>query len=165
VWGVIASGVLALLAVAFLLRDRRPAALVTAGVTAALAPLLWDLVLRHTGGDFLVDAPGYVFPASHEDAGSGVLATALSALALGFGSLAAETGREIAENGRAVDSNPAAVVSSVAAHQAQPRIASPVPCARGRAVGDHWLGVRTSTDARRLGGAHPGRTTAKGRFP
>ena len=90
-WGVVASGVLAVLAVAFLLRDRRPAVLVT-----ALAPLLWDLVLRHTGGDFFVDAPGYVFPVSYEDAGSGVLATALSALALGFGPLAAATGRRVA---------------------------------------------------------------------
>jgi hypothetical protein len=96
VWGVIASGALAVLAVAFLLRDRRPAVLITAGATAALAPLLWDLVLRHTGGDFFVDAPGYVFPISYEDAGSGVLATALSALALGFGPLAAETGRRVA---------------------------------------------------------------------
>jgi hypothetical protein len=95
-WGVVASGVLAVLAVAFLLRDRRPAVLVTAGVSAALAPLLWDLVLRHTGGDFFVDAPGYVFPVSYEDTGSGVLATALSALALGFGPLAAETGRRVA---------------------------------------------------------------------
>ena len=85
-----------MLAVAFLLRDRRPAVLVTAGVSAALAPLLWDLVLRHTGGDFFVDAPGYVFPVSHEDTGSGVWATALSALLLGFGPLRADPGRRLA---------------------------------------------------------------------
>jgi len=29
--------------------------------------LLWDLILRHTSGDFIVDAPGYVFPVSFED--------------------------------------------------------------------------------------------------
>jgi hypothetical protein len=95
-WGVIASGVLAGLAVAFLLRDRRPEVLITAGVSAALAPLLWDLVLRHTGGDFFVDAPGYVFPVSYEDTGSGVFTTALAALALGFGPLGAATGRKVA---------------------------------------------------------------------
>ena len=39
----------------------------TAGVSAALGPLAWNLILRHTGGDFFVDAPGYVFPVSYED--------------------------------------------------------------------------------------------------
>jgi hypothetical protein len=95
-WGVALSAALAVLAVAFLLRDRRPAVLVTAGLSAGLAPLLWDLILRHTGGDFFVDAPGYVFPVSYEDTGSGVFATALSALALGFGPLAAANGRRVA---------------------------------------------------------------------
>ena len=37
-----------------------------------------------------------MFPVSYEDAGSGVLATALSALALGFGPLAAAPGRRVA---------------------------------------------------------------------
>ena len=95
-WGVVLSGALAALAVAFLLRDRRPAVVATAGISAALAPLLWDLVLRHTGGDFFVDAPGYVFPVSYEDAGSGVFTTALAALALGFGPLARDPGRRLA---------------------------------------------------------------------
>jgi hypothetical protein len=90
------SGLVAVLAVAFLLRDRRPAVLVAAGLSAALAPLLWDLILRHTGGDFFVDAPGYVFPVSYEDTGSGVFATALSALVLGFGPLGTATGRRLA---------------------------------------------------------------------
>ena len=96
VWGVVLSGVLASLAVAFVLRDRRPAVVATAGISAALAPLLWDLILRHTGGDFFVDTPGYVFPVSYEDTGSGVFATALSALVLGFGPLHAATGRRLA---------------------------------------------------------------------
>ena len=96
IWGVIASGVLALVAVWALLRDRRPAVLATAAASAALGPLLWDLILRHTGGDFFVDAPGVVFPVSFEDTGSGVFATALAALALGLGPLRAATGRRTA---------------------------------------------------------------------
>ena len=95
-WGVVLSGVLAALAVAFLVRERRPAVVATAGISAALAPLLWDLILRHTGGDFFVDAPGYVFPVSFEDTGSGVFATALALLTLGFGPLARDTGRRLA---------------------------------------------------------------------
>jgi hypothetical protein len=98
IWGVVASGVLAVLAVWFLLRDRRPAVLAATAAAAAVGPLLWDLVLRHTGGDFFVDAPGYVFPVSFEDAGSGVFATALGALVLGFGPLRAAAGRRLALN-------------------------------------------------------------------
>jgi hypothetical protein len=59
-------------------------------------PLLWDLVLRHTGGRFFTDAPGLVFPVSYEDTGSGVFATALAGLLLGFGPLSATTGRRVA---------------------------------------------------------------------
>ena len=54
--------------------------IVVAGVAATLAPLLWDLILRHTGGRFFTDAPGVVFPVSYEDTGSGVFATALASL-------------------------------------------------------------------------------------
>jgi hypothetical protein len=96
IWGVIASGVLVVLAVWFLLRERRPGVAVAAAVAAMLGPLLWDLILRHTGGDFFVDAPGYVFPVSFEDTGSGVFATAIGALLLGFGPLRADTGRRVA---------------------------------------------------------------------
>ena len=96
IWGVIASGVLAVVAVRFLLRDRRPAVLAASAAAAMLGPLLWDLVLRHTGGDFFVDAPGYVFPVSFEDTGSGVFATAIAALVLGFGPLRSDTGRRVA---------------------------------------------------------------------
>jgi len=96
IWGVVASGVLAVLAVRFLLRDRRPGVLVAAAVAAMLGPLAWDLILRHTGGDFFVDAPGYVFPVSFEDTGSGVFATAIGALVLGFGPLRSDSGRRVA---------------------------------------------------------------------
>jgi hypothetical protein len=57
-WGVFASAVLAALALRFLLRERDPAVLATGAVAALVGPLLWDLILRHTGGKFLVDAPG-----------------------------------------------------------------------------------------------------------
>ena len=67
--------------------------LVVAGIASGLAPLLWDLILRHTGGRFFTDAPGLVFPVSYKDAGSGVFATALAALLLGFGPLSVATGR------------------------------------------------------------------------
>jgi hypothetical protein len=93
---VIASGVLALLALRLVLRERRPAVLAAGAVAALLGPLLWDLILRHTGGDFFVDAPGYVFPVSFEDTGSGVFATALAALVLGLGPQRAATGRRVA---------------------------------------------------------------------
>jgi hypothetical protein len=52
--------------------------------------------LRHTGGDFFVDAPGVVFPVSFEDTGSGVFATAIGALLLGFGPLRAASGLRVA---------------------------------------------------------------------
>jgi hypothetical protein len=96
IWGVVASGVVAVVAVRLFLRDRRAAVLAASGAAALLGPLLWDLILRHTGGDFFVDAPGDVFPVSFEDTGSGVFATALAALVLGFGPLRADSGRRVA---------------------------------------------------------------------
>ena len=96
IWGVLASAALALIGVWFLLKERRVGVLVASVVAALLGPLLWDLVLRHTGGKFLVDAPGYVFPVSYEDTGSGIWATAIAALLLGFGPLRDDTGRRLA---------------------------------------------------------------------
>jgi hypothetical protein len=96
IWGVLASAVLALVGAWFLLRERRRPVLVATAVAALLGPLLWDLILRHTGGKFLVDAPGYVFPVSWEDTGSGVFAAAIAALVLGFGPLRADVGRRVA---------------------------------------------------------------------
>jgi hypothetical protein len=98
IWGVLASAVLALVGAWFLLRERRRPVLVATAVAALLGPLLWDLILRHTGGKFLVDAPGYVFPVSWEDTGSGVFAAAIAALVLGFGPLRADVGRRVALN-------------------------------------------------------------------
>ena len=95
-FGVAASAVVAVAAVRVLLRERRLDVIVVAGIAAALAPLLWDLILRHTGGRFFTDAPGFVFPVSYEDTGSGVFATALAALLLGFGPSRAATGRKVA---------------------------------------------------------------------
>jgi hypothetical protein len=93
---VAASAVLAAVAVALLQRERRVSVLGAGALAAALGPLLWDLILRHTGGDFFVDAPGVVFPGSFEDTGSGVFATALGVLLLGFGPLRAASGRRLA---------------------------------------------------------------------
>jgi len=84
--------------VRLLLRERGLAVIVSGGLASALAPLLWDWILRHTGGRFFTDAPGVVFPVSYEDTGSGVFATALSALLLGFGTLRAASGRRLALN-------------------------------------------------------------------
>jgi hypothetical protein len=96
IWGILASALLAAVAVRVLLRERRPGVVAVAAAAALLGPLLWDLILRHTGGDFFVDAPGVVFPVSFEDTGSGVFATAIAALALGFGPLRADRGRHVA---------------------------------------------------------------------
>jgi hypothetical protein len=96
IFGVIVSAALAGLAVWLLFRERRPVVLATAAAAALLGPLLWDLILRHTGGDFFTDAPGVVFPVSFEDTGSGVFATAVGAVLLGLGPLAADQGRRVA---------------------------------------------------------------------
>jgi hypothetical protein len=93
VWGIVASAALAALAGRVLLHERRPVTLAAIALAALLGPLLWDLILRHTGGDFFVDAPGYVFPVSFEDTGSGVFATAIAAVLLGLGPLRAAPGR------------------------------------------------------------------------
>ena len=97
-YGVLLSGLVAVAAVRLALRERRPSVIVGAGVAATVAPLLWDLILRHTGGHFFTDAPGVVFPVSYEDTGSGVFATALAALLLGFGPLRAARGQRLALN-------------------------------------------------------------------
>ena len=95
-YGVALSAVIAIVAMRLLLRERRPWTLAAAGFAAGLAPLLWDLILRHTGGRFFTDAPGLVFPVSFEDTGSGVFATALAALLLGLGPMRADSGRRVA---------------------------------------------------------------------
>jgi hypothetical protein len=96
VWGVVASGVVAVVLFFFILHVRARGTLAAAAVAAMLGPLLWDLILRHTAGNFFVDAPGVVFPISFEDLGSGVFATAIAALVLGLGPLRAATGARAA---------------------------------------------------------------------
>ena len=98
IWGIAASAVLAVVAARFALRERRHTVLLAAALAAGLGPLLWDLILRHTGGNFFVDAPGTVFPVSYEDTGSGVFATAIAVLLLGFGPLRGATGRRVASS-------------------------------------------------------------------
>lgn len=98
IWGILASAALAVAGARFLLRDRRSSVLGATAISALLGPLLWDLILRHTGGNFFVDAPGYVFPISYEDTGSGVFATAIAVLLLGSGPLRADPGRRVALN-------------------------------------------------------------------
>jgi hypothetical protein len=100
-WGAVAYGVVATIAVAvaglrLALRERRVSVLAAGGLAAGLGPLLWDLILRHTGGRFFTDAPGLVFPVSFEDTGSGVFATAIGVVALGVGPLRAAEGRRVA---------------------------------------------------------------------
>jgi len=94
--GAALSAFAAAIAVRLFLRERRPIVVLTAALATAAAPLAWDAILRHTGGRFFVDAPGLVFPISWEDTGSGVFATAVSALFLGFGPLRAASGRRVA---------------------------------------------------------------------
>jgi hypothetical protein len=77
------------------LRERR-SVVATGAIAATLGPLAWNIILRHTGGNFFVDAPGYVFPISLQDTGSGVFATALAGLLLGFGPLGSASGRRLA---------------------------------------------------------------------
>ena len=54
--GVTPSAVLAALTTRLLLGERRPAILAVAALAAPLGPLLRDLILRQTGGDYSVDA-------------------------------------------------------------------------------------------------------------
>ena len=95
-YGAVLSGVAAAILLAFVLRERRPSILVPGAAAAAAGPLAWNAILHHTGGDFFVDAPIVVFPISLQDTGSGVFATALSALLLGFGPLRSASGRRLA---------------------------------------------------------------------
>jgi hypothetical protein len=96
VYGAILSGLVAGAGLRFVLRERRSGVLLTGALAAAAAPFAWNVILRHTGGDFFVDAPIVVFPISLQDTGSGVFATALSALLLGFGPLRAASGQRLA---------------------------------------------------------------------
>ena len=101
-WGSIAYGaalsaLLAALVVALVMRERRPAVLISAAVAAAAGPVAWNAILHDVGGDrFFHDAPIAVFPVSYQDTGSGVFATAAAVVILGLGALRAGSGRTLA---------------------------------------------------------------------
>ena len=101
-WGVIAYGA-ALSAVAasglvgFAGRERRPAVLACAAVSAVLGAVGWNAILHATHADqFFHDAPIPVFPISWQDTGSGVFSVALATVLLGFGPLRANPSRRLA---------------------------------------------------------------------
>lgn len=89
-WATIFTG--AAMSVAFaaivlllLLRERRPAVLVTALASTFLAPVAWNAILHRTSpGAFFVDIPFAPFPVSWQDTGTGVFTLALASLLLGL---------------------------------------------------------------------------------
>jgi hypothetical protein len=97
IYGAGLSALLTAALVAAVIRPRRPAVIVTAGVGAFAGPLAWNAILRAAHGtQFFTDAPIAVLPASWQDTGSGVFTVAVCALALGAGPLAAAPGRRTA---------------------------------------------------------------------
>ena len=96
-YGAVLSALLAAILVALLMRERRPAVLVSAALAAAAGPVAWNAILHDVGGDrFFHDAPVVVFPVSYQDTGSGVFATTAAVLILGFAALRAASGRTLA---------------------------------------------------------------------
>ena len=76
------------------LGTRRIAILATAGVSALVAPIGWNAVLRATHArEFFTDAPLDAFPVSWQDTGSGVVTVAVAAVLLGLGALRAAPAR------------------------------------------------------------------------
>ncbi|MCA1843479.1 MAG: hypothetical protein LC792_09915, partial [Actinobacteria bacterium] len=71
-------------AVTLLILGERRAGIVAVGsLSALLAPIAWNAILRATHAhEFFTDAPLAVMPASWQDAGSGVFTLGLSCLAL-----------------------------------------------------------------------------------
>ena len=96
IWGATASAVVAAFLVRLVLREKRRTVILTSAAAALIGPLAWNTILRHTGGDFFVDAPIVVFPISLQDTGSGVFTVALAALLLGFGPQRAASGQRLA---------------------------------------------------------------------
>jgi hypothetical protein len=79
------------------LGSRRIAVLASAGVSAFVAPIGWNAVLRATHArEFFTDAPLDVFPVSWQDTGSGVVTVAVAAVLLGLGALRAAPARQAA---------------------------------------------------------------------
>src|SRR5829696_9295662 len=101
-WGVIGYGaalsaVAASVLVGFAARERRPAVLACAAVSALLGAVAWNAILHATHADqFFHDAPIPVFPISWQDTGSGVFSVAVATVLLGFGPLRANPARRLA---------------------------------------------------------------------
>ncbi|MFI9815872.1 hypothetical protein [Saccharothrix variisporea] len=96
-YGAALSAVLAAVVVGLLVRPRLPLVVVTAGVAAGLGPAAWNAILNAVDAPgFFTDAPIAVFPVSWQDTGSGVFATAVAALLLGFGPQRDLVGRKVA---------------------------------------------------------------------
>ena len=101
-WGVIAYGsalsaVAATVLVGFAGRERRPAVLACAALSALLGAVSWNAILHATHADqFFHDAPIPVFPISWQDTGSGVFGVAVATVLLGFGPVRADSGRRLA---------------------------------------------------------------------
>ena len=85
-YGALLTFVLVAVAVWLSTRPRRPISALVAAAASALGAIAWNAILHATeSGDFFVDAPLAVLPASWQDTGSGVFAIAAGALALGLG--------------------------------------------------------------------------------
>ncbi len=89
-WGQIGYGALlsavAAAALAALVRPRRAPTVLGAAVATAAGTVAWNAILRAAhGSTFFTDAPVPGLPASWQDTGSGVFATAFTALLLGLG--------------------------------------------------------------------------------
>lgn len=77
----VAAGVLVGLA----RRERRLAAALAAAVAAFIGPVAWNAVLRAThANEFFTDASVDRFPASWQDAGSGVFTVAVATVVVGW---------------------------------------------------------------------------------
>jgi hypothetical protein len=91
-YGAALSAVAAGALVAIARRERRPSVVLLAALSAAAGALAWNAVLHRVhGSEFFVDAPLALLPASWQDTGSGVFATALASAALGLGPLRRDT--------------------------------------------------------------------------
>jgi hypothetical protein len=96
-YGAFLSALAAALLVLAVRRDRRPGLLAAAALAGALGPFLWNAILhRVEAGEFFVDAPVAIMPASWQDAGSGVFTVAVGCVLLGLGPLREEPGRDVA---------------------------------------------------------------------
>ena len=87
-YGAALSAVAAAALVAAVRRELRLSVVLLAGLSAGAGALAWNSVLHRVhGSEFFVDAPVALFPASWQDTGSGVFATAAATLLLGLGPL------------------------------------------------------------------------------